>query len=112
MRDFVEYYVVDRMLLSIIFKAFLTRPTKLIYHWNIFNTYLTRCLNALKVCEGHPGSRFFEHDIDLPKTCLDLLCLGYKKSGVYNVYPDGRALYNIEVYCDQKTDGGGWTVSW
>ena len=45
------------------------------------------------------------------RTCFDLLCRGSKLSGVYKVYPDGTDLYSIDVYCDQKTDGGGWTVS-
>jgi len=47
-----------------------------------------------------------------PKTCLDLLCLGYNgTSGVYKIYPTGQDHYSFDVFCDQKTDGGGWTVS-
>jgi len=47
-----------------------------------------------------------------PKTCLDLLCLGYNgTSGVYTIYPTGQDHYSFDVFCDQKTDGGGWTVS-
>ncbi|KAF6035257.1 hypothetical protein EB796_006436 [Bugula neritina] len=46
-----------------------------------------------------------------PKTCLDLLCLGFNgTSGVYKVYPTGNRRYSFRVFCDQKTDGGGWTV--
>ncbi|XP_067934637.1 fibrinogen C domain-containing protein 1-A-like [Watersipora subatra] len=45
-----------------------------------------------------------------PKTCLDLLCRGKKSDGVYIIYPDGDDLFSFEVYCDQTTDGGGWTV--
>ncbi|XP_067935593.1 fibrinogen C domain-containing protein 1-B-like isoform X2 [Watersipora subatra] len=46
----------------------------------------------------------------LPKTCMDLRCKEFTRSGVYTVYPRGRAEYSLEVYCDQTTDSGGWTV--
>ena len=46
-----------------------------------------------------------------PKSCLDLRCRGFTQSGVYTIYPEGSELYSFDVYCDQKTDGGGWTVS-
>ena len=47
-----------------------------------------------------------------PTTCLDLRCRGFTTSGVYTIYPTGSELYSYQVYCDQKTDGGGWTVSY
>ena len=42
------------------------------------------------------------------KNCAEIYQLGIKISGVYKISPDG--LGEFEVYCDQKTAGGGWTV--
>jgi len=59
------------------------------------------CLERIKTNPSHK-----------PETCLDLLCLGYGgDSGVYRIYPTGQEQYAFSVFCDQKTDGGGWTVS-
>ncbi|XP_067944489.1 fibrinogen C domain-containing protein 1-B-like [Watersipora subatra] len=46
----------------------------------------------------------------LPQTCLDLRCKEFTRSGIYTVYPRGQTGYSLEVYCDQTTDSGGWTV--
>ena len=42
------------------------------------------------------------------KNCAEVYQFGKKISGVYKINPDG--LGEFEVYCDQKTAGGGWTV--
>ena len=42
------------------------------------------------------------------KNCAEIYQLGIKINGVYKINPGG--LGEFEVYCDQKTAGGGWTV--
>ena len=42
------------------------------------------------------------------KNCAEAYKSAVKISGVYKIDPDG--LGEFEVYCDQKTAGGGWTV--
>ena len=42
------------------------------------------------------------------KNCSEVYKSGDKISGVYKINPDG--LGEFEVFCDQKTAGGGWTV--
>ena len=34
--------------------------------------------------------------------------MGFKENGVYTVNPTNKSTF--EVFCDMKTDGGGWTV--
>ncbi|CAC5389864.1 Fibrinogen-like protein A,Ryncolin-4,Angiopoietin-related protein 7,Ficolin-3,Ficolin-1-B,Techylectin-5A,Ficolin-2,Ryncolin-1,Tenascin-R,Fibrinogen-like protein 1,Angiopoietin-1,Tenascin-X,Fibrinogen C domain-containing protein 1-A,Tenascin-N,Ryncolin-3,Tenascin,Fibroleukin,Fibrinogen C domain-containing protein 1,Ryncolin-2,Techylectin-5B,Angiopoietin-2,Microfibril-associated glycoprotein 4,Ficolin-1-A,Ficolin-1,Fibrinogen C domain-containing protein 1-B,Angiopoietin-4 [Mytilus coruscus] len=41
-----------------------------------------------------------------PLDCSDL-DREHLRSGVYKIFPEGRAGFN--VYCDMETDGGGWT---
>ncbi|CAH3154723.1 unnamed protein product [Porites lobata] len=40
--------------------------------------------------------------------CAELYKSGEKISGVYTIDPDGTGAF--DVFCDQKTAGGGWTV--
>ncbi|KAL9989415.1 hypothetical protein ACROYT_G003962 [Oculina patagonica] len=42
------------------------------------------------------------------KNCAEVYQSGDKISGVYKIDPDGVG--EFEVFCDQKTAGGGWTV--
>ncbi|XP_073233535.1 microfibril-associated glycoprotein 4-like [Porites lutea] len=42
------------------------------------------------------------------KNCAELYKAGKRNSGVYSIDPDNTGAF--DVYCDQKTAGGGWTV--
>ncbi|KAK8746445.1 hypothetical protein OTU49_017020, partial [Cherax quadricarinatus] len=41
--------------------------------------------------------------------CSEVLSLDFKESNVYIIYPKTPS-GGVSAYCDQKTDGGGWTV--
>ena len=42
------------------------------------------------------------------KNCAELYKAGKRKSGIYSIDPDNTGAF--DVYCDQTTAGGGWTV--
>ena len=42
------------------------------------------------------------------KNCGELYKSGERVSGVYSIDPDGSGAF--DVFCDQTTAGGGWTV--
>ncbi|KAG8509469.1 Fibrinogen C domain-containing protein 1, partial [Galemys pyrenaicus] len=43
-----------------------------------------------------------------PRDCLDVLQSGQQEDGVYSVFPAHEPA-GFRVYCDMRTDGGGWT---
>ena len=42
------------------------------------------------------------------RNCAELYKAGQRKNGVYTINPDNAGAF--DVYCDQTTAGGGWTV--
>ena len=46
--------------------------------------------------------------IAYPKNCKEVFKSGKTSSGVYTIDPDGAGAF--DVFCDQTTAGGGWTV--
>ena len=52
--------------------------------------------------------RFLSFFSAVNKNCAEVYKSGDKISGVYKIDPDG--LGEFEVFCDQTTAGGGWTV--
>ena len=42
------------------------------------------------------------------RDCQELFSAGFKESGAYIVNPTNKA--SFKVFCDMRTDGGGWTV--
>ena len=46
--------------------------------------------------------------IQVRRNCAEVYEAGFRTSGVYTIDPDDAGAF--DVYCDQKTAGGGWTV--
>ncbi|XP_061195431.1 fibrinogen C domain-containing protein 1-like [Saccostrea echinata] len=44
----------------------------------------------------------------IPRDCQDYLWEGYRENRLYTIYPQKSG--RLDVFCDQLTDGGGWTV--
>ena len=72
---------------------------------SLFHCFIQPCDLATYCQEFHRSG-------NEPRTCLDYLCKGRTLDGVYDIYPTGFSDYSLTVYCDQTTDGGGWTVSY
>ncbi|XP_031573025.1 fibrinogen C domain-containing protein 1-like [Actinia tenebrosa] len=72
----------------------------------MMNKKLNYLMKRVKSCEG--GGEGGNNCKKVPKNCAEVLKCGGKKSGIYKIKPDSKAAF--KVYCDQKTNGGGWVV--
>ncbi|KAL9985727.1 hypothetical protein ACROYT_G008165 [Oculina patagonica] len=66
---------------------------------------LTGCMNA-ESCSFNEISKVF--NCKPKRNCAELYKSGERISGVYSIDPDGSGAF--DVFCDQTTAGGGWTV--
>ncbi|CAH3103569.1 unnamed protein product [Pocillopora meandrina] len=59
---------------------------------------------------NNKGSEKFKYHISnsWAKNCAEVFKGSQRISGIYTIYPDDKAPF--DVYCDQTTASGGWTV--
>ncbi|PFX28054.1 Ryncolin-4 [Stylophora pistillata] len=72
-----------------------------------------QCVNipgsySCKCSAGYTGDGKINCTYSAAKDCGELHKSGRTTSGVYTIDPDGSGAF--DVYCDQTTAGGGWTV--
>ncbi|KAL9985576.1 hypothetical protein ACROYT_G007997 [Oculina patagonica] len=63
---------------------------------------LTQMQDDINIFKGNKTT------VKTKKNCAELYKSGEKNSGVYTIEPDGSGAF--DVFCDQTTAGGGWTV--
>jgi len=90
-----------------------TKKCNNVYFYEAPNEKIENMLQAVTKQLAH-----MQKDIDIikekknatkaSKNCAELYKSGQRISGVYTIDPDGSGAF--DVFCDQATDGGGWTV--
>jgi len=63
---------------------------------------LTQVQNDINILKGNKTS------VKVKKNCAEVYKSGDRINGVYTIDPDGSGAF--DVFCDQTTAGGGWTV--
>ncbi|KAL9985716.1 hypothetical protein ACROYT_G008154 [Oculina patagonica] len=66
------------------------------------NERLIQIQDDIEILKGNKSSA------NLKRNCAELYKSGERISGVYTIDPDGSGAF--DVFCDQTTAGGGWTV--
>ncbi|XP_069593909.1 tenascin-like [Ranitomeya imitator] len=75
-----------------------------------YNVFLRAYKGARKSREATTKFLTVAIVITFPLDCSQVRLAGNRVSGVYTIYPGGENTPGIRAYCDQETDGGGWTV--
>ncbi|KAJ8035736.1 Fibroleukin [Holothuria leucospilota] len=81
-------------------------------HLNLLHIFSILLPSVLANSVHSSGSSYFFYEQSVfPRDCKEVLkqCSGGTANGVYFIKPDGCE-EGFEVYCDNQTDGGGWTV--
>ena len=83
----------------IILCSFNFHPTYILYCFSFYMIIVSTSRFCLFVCLSLTV---------FTKNCAELYKSGQNVSGVYTINPDGTRAF--DVFCDQTTAGGGWTV--
>ncbi|XP_062566928.1 fibrinogen-like protein 1 [Saccostrea cucullata] len=70
---------------------------------------LSENMTAIQQYLTRTEGKTIEKGSKLTRDCRDHYLLGHTQSGLYNINPFGNET-SVSVYCDMKTDGGGWTA--
>ncbi|XP_066927213.1 ficolin-2-like [Clytia hemisphaerica] len=71
--------------------------------------FLLKLEGACAPCRNIKGSEYCDcRNLDPMTDCLDFYNAGHKKNGLYLL--GRRAFSSQQIFCDQTTQGGGWTV--
>ncbi|XP_022786674.1 ficolin-1-like isoform X2 [Stylophora pistillata] len=74
-----------------------------------FETFLHEVKKELRgIREDISNLKGNRTNVEVYKNCAELYKAGKRISGVYTIDPDDAGAF--DVFCDQKTAGGGWTV--
>ncbi|XP_022786675.1 angiopoietin-related protein 7-like, partial [Stylophora pistillata] len=74
-----------------------------------FETFLHEVKKELReIREDISNLKGNKTNVEVYKNCAELYKAGKRISGVYTIDPDNAGAF--DVFCDQKTAGGGWTV--
>ena len=91
--------IIVLLLIPHIYKFF---QDNLTYQLECFVPDFSRAISAVIDCSS------IGYNCSVYRNCAELYGAGFQVSGVYSIDPDSTGAF--KVYCDQTTDGGGWTI--